>query len=291
MEAAATVIEIGNVDRRALDYLKAGQELMAADVVFTDGGETSALAAGQVEAARVAENQALDQFEAAARRRQAYAMGGAAAIAALMIALLGVSGRRSEAADASEADRARSEAGKTALSRQSVAAADTQSAMRAAAEICTDLGRVKDSGELTSLLARVADLMDASGLVVWIGSVAGADLRPVLAHGYSERTLARMTAVPRTADNAAAAAYRTGAMQVVLARPGTSSGALVAPLLTPEGCIGALTAEIKGGSESSSAIQALAAIFAAQLASVLASSAPAVAPVDKVAGVDKIASA
>jgi hypothetical protein len=150
---------------------------------------------------------------------------------------------------------------------------------------------------LTSLLARVADVMDASGLVVWIGSVAGADLRPVLAHGYSERALARMTAVPRTGDNAAAAAYRTGAMQIVLARPGTSSGALVAPLLTPEGCIGALTAEIKGGSETSDTVQALAAIFAAQLASLLASSATAAtagAPVDdvaNVASVDKIASA
>src|SRR5687768_1546837 len=34
MEAAATVIEIGNVDRRAREYLRTGQELMAGDVVF-----------------------------------------------------------------------------------------------------------------------------------------------------------------------------------------------------------------------------------------------------------------
>jgi GAF domain-containing protein len=96
-----------------------------------------------------------------------------------------------------------------------------------------------------------------------------------------------MQPVPRNAENAAATAYRTGALQIVLARPGASNGALAAPLLTPDGCIGALTAEIKGRSETSDATQALAAIFAAQLASVLASSAAAAADVPS----DRIASA
>jgi hypothetical protein len=117
--------------------------------------------------------------------------------------------------------------------------------------------------------------MDASGLVVWLGSTAGADLRPVLAHGYPARALAQMAAVPRSADNAAAAAYRSGKFQIVLARPGASNGAIVAPLLAPGGCIGALTAEMRSGSETSDGAQALGAIFAAQLAGVLASSIPA----------------
>jgi GAF domain-containing protein len=81
-----------------------------------------------------------------------------------------------------------------------------------------------------------------------------------------------MPVVPRAADNAAAAAYRTSTLQIVLARPGASSGAVVAPLLSPEGCIGALTAEINDRGETSDAVQAFAEIFAAQLASVLASS-------------------
>jgi hypothetical protein len=98
-------------------------------------------------------------------------------------------------------------------------------------------------------------------------------LRPVLAHGYSPHMLARMPDVPRSADNAAAVAYRTSALQIVLSRPGASSGAVVAPLLSPEGCIGALTAEINDRGETSDAVQALAEIFAAQLASLLASSA------------------
>jgi hypothetical protein len=78
-----------------------------------------------------------------------------------------------------------------------------------------------------------------------------------------------MSRIMRSADNAAAAAYRTGQMQIVLARPGESNGAVVAPLLSTDGCIGALSAEIRGGGESSESVQALAAIFAAQLAGVL----------------------
>jgi GAF domain-containing protein len=106
-------------------------------------------------------------------------------------------------------------------------------------------------------------------------------LRPVLAHGYSPQTLARMPSVPRTANNAAAAAYRTSALQIVPSRPGASSAAVVAPLLSPEGCIGALTAEINGSGEASDAVQAFAEIFAAQLASVLASSSVPAAHTDQ----------
>jgi GAF domain-containing protein len=96
-----------------------------------------------------------------------------------------------------------------------------------------------------------------------------------------------MPAVPKSANNAAAAAYRTGALQIVLARPGAASGALVAPLLTADGCIGALSAEIKGRGETSDATQALAVLFAAQLASVLAP----LALVEPPSAVDRIASA
>ena len=55
-----------------------------------------------------------------------------------------------------------------------------------------------------------------------------------------------MSRILRSADNAAAAAYRTGQLQIVLARPGESNGAVVAPLLSADGCIGALSAEIRG---------------------------------------------
>ena len=63
--------------------------------------------------------------------------------------------------------------------------------------------------------------MDASGLVVWVGNADGADLRPVVAHGYSPAMVARIGPVPRSANNAAAAAYAIGTLQVVPSRPAT----------------------------------------------------------------------
>jgi GAF domain-containing protein len=78
-----------------------------------------------------------------------------------------------------------------------------------------------------------------------------------------------MQSLPRNADNAAASAFRTGELQIVLSRPGGASGAIVAPILGGDGCVGALSAEIQGGGEGSEAVQAIAAIVAAHLASVL----------------------
>jgi hypothetical protein len=141
--------------------------------------------------------------------------------------------------------------------------------LTATARLCTDLGRVRDSRDLNALLARAAELMEASGLVVWLGNTAGADLQPVLAHGYDPQALARMPALARSGDNAAAAAYRTGALQIVPSRPG-SPGAIVAPLLSADGCVGAFSAEVPSGSEGSDGTQALASILAAQFAGLLA---------------------
>ena len=130
--------------------------------------------------------------------------------------------------------------------------------LKAATEVATEFGRVRDLDELTRVLGRAAEVMDASGLMVWMGSASGSDLRPVLAHGYSAEMIARIPPVPRSADNAAAAAYRSGTLQIVLSRPGGSSGAVVAPILAADGCIGALSAEIRSGGETSESVQALA---------------------------------
>ena len=97
---------------------------------------------------------------------------------------------------------------------------DVSPLLTAAAAVCTDFGRVHEFGELRDLLARAADVMDASGIVVWLGSAAGADLRPVLAHGYSDRRSRGCRRSRARANNAAAAAYRTGALQIVSGRPG-----------------------------------------------------------------------
>ena len=62
----------------------------------------------------------------------------------------------------------------------------------------------------------------------------------------------------------------TATLQIVAARPGSSKGALVAPVLSVDGCIGVLSAEMRNGAEASETVQAVAVIIAAQLAGVVA---------------------
>ena len=95
-----------------------------------------------------------------------------------------------------------------------------------------------------------------------------AALEAVLAHGYTAEMMARMPRVPCDADNVAAAAYRTGTVQLVHSGSGLN-GALAVPILSAAGPLGAVSAELGGGRESSDAVQALARIVAAQLAGVL----------------------
>jgi hypothetical protein len=121
-------------------------------------------------------------------------------------------------------------------------------------------------------MARIAEALQATGLIVWIGDATGGELRPAIAHGYSPAALTRLPAIPATADNAAAAAYRTGTPQIVRPRTQEDSGALVAPLLAASGCIGALTVEVARGVPIADELRALAAVFAAQLATVVAPS-------------------
>ena len=111
--------------------------------------------------------------------------------------------------------------------------------------------------------------MDASGLIVWMASPDGTQLLPAMSHGYLPEMVSRLPPLSRSADNAAASAFRTSQVQLVLARPGESNGAIVAPVLSPGGCIVVISAEIRGGGEASESVQALASIFAAQLANVM----------------------
>jgi hypothetical protein len=50
--------------------------------------------------------------------------------------------------------------------------------LKAAADLSTEFGRARDQEELGRLLGRAADMLDASGLIVWITD--GDALRPVL---------------------------------------------------------------------------------------------------------------
>ncbi len=342
-QAANTIAMFADIDKRARDYLKSEQPLMAADVIFTEGGEAAATAARSVEGARLAERQSVSADDAAARRSEAMALAGAGGFAALMVLLLAATGRpQTDATGEATSNDTMSDARErrnalhvpmldieewagparpAAITGAAVPAASSpasapppvavehsprpasedpiappspggaaqthapvdstaQTMIKAAAALATDFGRVRDMDDLKRVLGRSAEAMDATGLLVWIGSLTGDDLRPLLAHGYTDQTLTRIAPVARTDSNAAAAAYRSGQLQIVVSTPG-ASGALVAPILVPGGCVGALSAEFRGA-ETSETVQAFATIVAGHLATVLAT-APAESAEPKIA--------
>ena len=144
----------------------------------------------------------------------------------------------------------------------------------AVAHLCTEFGRVENTSEVQSLLKEAARILNAIGLIVWVWDALAAQLRPALAHGYSNMVLAQLPGVGRDADNATAAAFRS-AQTCAANGSDHTSGALVVPLLTPAGCAGVLAIELQRGREQTSALSAVATIFAALLAQLIAGALPA----------------
>jgi transcriptional regulator with XRE-family HTH domain len=143
----------------------------------------------------------------------------------------------------------------------------------AAARLCTELGRLGDTRGAPPLLQEAATILDAVGLIVWVWDSQANELRPALAHGYSDRVLAQLPSVGRDADNATAAAFRSAQTSVVNGRD-QACGAVVAPLMTAEGCMGVLAVEVQNGREQRGSTRALVTIFAAQLARLVGTTLP-----------------
>jgi transcriptional regulator with XRE-family HTH domain len=137
--------------------------------------------------------------------------------------------------------------------------------LSAAALLCTELSRADQSSDIAALLSDVARILGASGLIVWIWDPQVSGLRPELAHGYPDAVLAQLPTVARDADNATAAAFRSGEACLVDGSE-RSNGALAVPLMTPRGCGGVLAVEVRNGCERMASVRALVTIFGAQLA-------------------------
>ena len=136
--------------------------------------------------------------------------------------------------------------------------------LEAVAGLCTAFARVVERHEIQLLLQETARLLDATGLIVWIWDGPAEALRPALVHGYSDKVLAQLPTVRRDGDNPTAAAFRTG-QTCELPGASQSSGALVVPMLTPEGCAGVLALELQPGVADTRPIRAVATILATVL--------------------------
>jgi hypothetical protein len=270
LEAATAAVEnFHKLDARARDYVKGDDSLLASDLIFSDGLESIGTATTQIEAALRDELQAHEANVAALRKRALMVLGGGAGGIALVLLILAFTGGASKAPA-------------TEIVQQPVHPAELAGRsmtpdLSSAARLCTDLGRVLETRQLQGLLERTAKIINASGLIVWIADPISHELRPAMSFGYSEQVMARMGGIARDANNAAAASYRSAEMRTV-SGDGVTNGALVAPLITPDGCIGVLSAEMKGGSERDETSRALSAIFAAQLATLVSAPAAAARP-------------
>jgi hypothetical protein len=289
IEAAARLRLFADVDRRAIDYLTAGETLMASDLVFTEGAAAIAGAIDLVHSAWRREAAALAELEAEHRLNATYAAAGAGVCLVLSLLLMAlIPGARTDSEGVDEPGRGAEPSLDLRLHERpqevdpppsepaAAAATEEQPTLEAklvsAADLCRGLSTARDSGQLRELLGGAAALMEASGLIVWLGDPDGS-LRPVMAHGYGPQTLVRMGGMPAAADNAVAATYRSATLQVVAAAGPSVPGAVIAPLVTPAGCVGAMSAEVRPGAESSEVTRALAQLLAAQLSAIVAADA------------------
>jgi CHASE3 domain sensor protein len=275
LSSTAEILDnFGRLDARILADVKGGQRLMASDLIFADGLELTTAAQAGIEDARAREAQAIESRTASLDGVRLGVL--AVAVAVTLLVLLALLPR-------ARVPRARPEtvtaaAQPSALERDLAAPvarleppplpAETEELQRAA-QLCTDFGRVSTMSDLPPLVARAADLLDSSGIIVWVADTTGETLSPMLSHGYSSHAIAHIGTLGRDADNATAAAYRGSQLLTVAGDGAMSNGAIVAPLVTPAGCLGVMSVETRHGGELNASTQALAVILAAQLATLL----------------------
>ena len=307
--ATGSLDDFAQMDRRAREYVRTGQKVVASDLIFSNAGELTDAAVASIDKAVTSEltarSLAVETFE----RRQDFALIAAAASAGLVMLLLlprvqsdlpgpsfleqSVPVPAAPASSIRAADSAiigydswstpkrgtettsaealaQEQPGSQTPSAEPVGAAPAVPGLdfKVVATLCTELSRVDDTMALPPLLERAAAVLDAAGIILWIADPDGRELNPVLAQGYPQHLVNRLGTIPRSAENATAAAYRTGMLQTVFG-DGTSNGAIAAPLLTCGGCVGVMAAEVKGDTERLEANLAAATILAAQLASLV----------------------
>lgn len=272
--AAAALENFRTLDSRVKEFVTNGNSLLAADLIFSDGLESAATASTQVAVALNEELQARAGGVSQMRGRQLAILGGTAGglvLLMLVLAFTGAAPRRDAEplAATPPVEPVRFEA---PLPRAKAAITPK---LITTAQLCGELARITESRQLPGLLERAAKVLEASGIIAWVADPTGNELRPAMSYGYTDRAVAKMGGIPREASNAVAAAYRAAEMRTV-AGDNFTNGALVAPLMTADGCIGVLSAEMKSGAEKDESSQALATIFAAQLATLV--SPPAMAP-------------
>jgi hypothetical protein len=270
------------IDGRAREDLQQAEELLAADLIFSEGHDTIGMLVTTLRGLEASEQKASLPQRALLERQQGGALAGVAIIwfaGLLMLVPLPGSGL----ADPGSASLGRLNLEPPDRASRIPDPAPMPSAvdLQAAADICGALARTIDTASLHQALGRAATVLDARGIIVWMG--AGEELFPALSFGYDERVIERLGPIPRNAPNATAEAWRTAQLRTV-AGDVMAHGAVAAPLHGVSGCVGVFAAEVRNGREEDPGTRAVAAMIAAQLAGIVSAwPAPSTAEVHKTA--------
>jgi len=252
------------IETRAHDHVLLGQELMAADVISVEARAALTAMHNALRDIRSAEAELAEADRALMLRQSSMAIGAAAGLWLIGLCLLVAVPRDRRASQAVAASSILSIAEHP---RPLENGASTSADLAGAADLCTAIARTTDANDLPVFLTRASAALGASGVVVWMA--AGDELIAASAHGYDPRALDRLGPIKRSAQNATAAAWRLGSMQIVPSGD-TSNGALVAPMLGTDRCVGVLAVEVPRGRETDATTQAVTRFVAAQFAATLA---------------------
>ena len=286
------------IDKRVRAQVDADQRLIASDLIFMDAAEANRNLAAVLAQARNAEHASADARVSRLSRLRLGINGIALGFALIVAAFYARAAGSRSADDSEEAVTVAEPAGSLSLRPSLPAVREEPEALPApslpsaavretdvlptvepirsmpvrslaeTAELCVDLSRVIDARDLQSLLDRAASVLDAKGLVLWTAESGGALLRPSLTHGYPERVLMRLGPLQIDADNMTSLAYRSMRPQTVHGSGPGTAGAIAVPLVTPQGCVGVLSAELhqhRPGPETLS----VARIISAQLSALV----------------------
>lgn len=267
--------QLAAAERRARTYASRNEFQIAGDVIFTEATDLLAAATSDTQTARNQLKQELGSRTTSIRREQlliaAITLGAWIAIAGLLlpgepkILVKDPAEWRHELADALKKPIAVVEDPITVAPAAPIQPGIAVTTVREVSEICADLSALADRGALEGALARVNTLLDATGLIVWIGSNDGSTLSPVATHGFDPKLVARIGKIARDSSNLTAAAFRDNTPKMS-APTGATAGALAVTMCSPSGPVGVLSLELKAGQHVDEARVALATIVAAQLA-------------------------
>lgn len=232
-------------DASARDSLLVGDALTASHIIFGESRASIQSMQAALRSMAVFEAATLQSERGAALSRAATVLGVFGAIWVVGVVLLIPIGR-----------------GKAPVSSPAPGAFPD---LERVAVLCGDIARVETPSQLQGLLDRSADVVGASGVVLWVGTRD--QLFAVAAHGYDAAARAQMASLTRDADHPLTTAWRLGEQQIVENAAGAPL--VLSPMIGPGGCSGVLAVEFRSGDTPPPTIAPVLTMIAAQLSTVV----------------------